>query len=257
MGGAGLASLQTTSVFFMNPALLPHGPEMGLGLFYTDGLPSASEHLTDLGASIIDNNPDAMFPGALGYVERRRSFDGGGNYNETYWNLSLGNFVADQFSVGVSVVYLVTDFENGPSHTQWDGVIGMLFSPYKRLGFAAVAYHFVSQESKIPEAIELAPKLALGLNYLATDYLEARLDLGKQTKYNSNNKWELHAGLRSHFNKFLSMALGFEADEFTDRKYYTGGFSFQGPRFQMDYALKISTKDSIGTLHSVDIRTPF
>lgn len=256
-GGAGRAAAEASEVTLLNPGILPHAPKFTGAGFYGDGALSAQESQTEYGGSLVDNNPEAIVPGGLAYVQRHRRFHNDSDVDEKYVQFSVGNFVYRHLALGFTALRLEQDIKGGKSFVQWDGVVGLHYNPIPSLGLALVYYHFVKPSSDTPRPLRLDPQLSFGAYYIVMESFRLRWDLSQVQEFNEERKLRWQMGAETHLGPFFTLRFGADTDNLSDQDWLTAGFSFNGPRFHIDYAYAKNQKQTHNAMHSVDLRVPF
>ncbi|MCB0391381.1 MAG: hypothetical protein KDD58_08820 [Bdellovibrionales bacterium] len=257
VGGAGVASAEVVESTFLNPASLAHAPTFVGGVFYQDGWLDGVNHNTDLAVNLVDNSDGVIFPGALGFVQRRMNYYGEKAVDKRLWHLSLGNFVVPKFSAGLSFHYMEADRE-GESFDRFNMTAGFLWNPHPDWGFGLVYYNLIEPDDKIPLYFRDLSKVSLGALFVASRFLRVRMDISSQVQFNTNNDLQLKGGLESYLNRFFILRVGWRTDSLIKQDTLTAGFSFVGPKFTIDYAYQKSQEEAEkGALHSVDMSVPF
>ena len=256
-GGAGLASAEVSESVFLNPASLAHAPSFSSGWFYKDGFVKGENHTTDYGATFVDNSKDVFVPGAFSYIKRNRNFEGLAPADETYWQVAVGKFMHDQFSMGLTLYYLAIETD-GKKYTRLNGDLGFMWNPSPNFGWGVVIYNLRKPDLETPDYLNYKPFAAIGLNFILTELVRVRMDIGQQLIDNPLGRHVIKAGLETFINRFVVLRLGGQFDRLVGTDETTLGLSFLGPRFSLDYAINYRQSDvSKGPLHSVDLRIPF
>ncbi|MCB0357005.1 MAG: hypothetical protein KDD40_08365 [Bdellovibrionales bacterium] len=257
LGGAGVASTEVAETSFLNPATLAHAPTFVAGIFYQDGWLEGVMHDTELAINLVDNSEGVIFPGALGFVQKRTTYPGADPVDKRIWQLALGNFVVPMFSAGLSFNFM--EYEaSGDSYTQFNMTAGILWNPHPDWGFGLVVYHLLPRDEEIPLYFRDLQQATAGITYIASEFLRLRLDVSKTLEMNPQKKLQVKGGMETFITKFFVLRLGWRNDQLNKNDSLTLGFSFVGPRFSIDYAYQKSQEEQEkGALHSVDFRIPF
>ena len=235
-----------------------HGKTFTQGYFYRGGYSNPSERNRWLGISLQDNSENLVSTGGLLYGQEDRSFLNLADYKERRIQISLASFVRKHFSFGMSVYNIRRDVENDKEYEFYDGNFGFLWNPLPSLGVGLRYDNFAKHGTAgVPTHIRLRDQLTIGTNYVVMETVRARLDLSQQMESNPNNRVDFRAGLESFFDAFFVLRFGFERAQLEDRKYYSAGIGFTGPRLRIDYSYRKNADYSGGALHSVDFRLPF
>lgn len=256
-GGAGRAGAEASELTLINPAVLAHSPAFSGGLFFLDGDEGPGDRSRYMGLNIVDNNEEAIFPGALSYIRRDRELKNIGEIQEDYLNVTAGGFVYKQISLGASLIRLEQKVSGGESYEQWNGVLGFHHTPHPDFGWALVYYHFAFPGADVPQALRLSTKVAAGISYVFTELFRFRLDISREERENPDRKLAFQGGLETFLNDFIILRLGASRDERAEITRWTGGLSFNGPRFKLDYAYVSNEDKGEGAMHGVDLRIPF
>lgn len=256
MGGAGRAAVDPVESHFRNPAVVPHAPQIDMGAYYQDGYRAKQTHETTLGVSMVDNTDEIICPGAIGYLQNRRTFPGL-QVNEKYIQGSLGSFVVPKLSFGLAGVYVAHDVENGKSYTQWDGILGLLYTPNSNLGLALTYSYFMNPPEDLPKILRLMPTVSLGAHYIYEDFLRLRLDVSRQEQDNVDKELIIESGIETRMPPFFVLRLGSQWNDIERRSYITAGLGFDGPRLKIDYSFQKMRGEEGYTMHGVDMRVAF
>lgn len=256
-GGAGRAAAEAGEGLLQNPAFLPHLRDVSSSFYYTNGGLTPQEKQTTFGLAIADNHEKVLFPGGLAYFQRKIDIEGMPSAEEKFFQVSAGNFLYEQISLGISLIYLKTDPSEGAGFNQINGVVGFLYNPHPDWGFGLVKYHFAKPGSEVPTYLRLMPSTAVALTYLPTDFLKVRFDVVRQDKYNHEHKLEYLLGLESMMNEFFIIRMGGGIDQLSQSETVSLGLTFDGPVFKVDYSFRKRADGQDGALHSVDMRAPF
>ncbi|MDB2425989.1 hypothetical protein N9W41_00425 [bacterium] len=256
MGGGGRGGAEP-ELILMNPAIVAHSPTFTYDIYYMDGYLAPSEHQTSWGLQFTDNTPGIMVPGTIAYINNRRTFLNLPSAKEEYWNLSMGNFVYEHLSLGLSLYLLSQDVDNGSNHNQFNIRLGAHYNPHPEWGFGLTLGNFLGASDTIPDYLKLNPEVGLGLNYLFGKYLKLKLDVVYPKLLNPDKKVTSHWGLESMFSRYISFRFGVEKNPIADRTYVTTGFGFNGPRLNINYSIKKLTRGLGGAMHGVDFQLSF
>jgi hypothetical protein len=257
VGGAGAASVEVIESSFLNPATLAHAPTFVGGIFYQDGFVDGEFYDTLVGINLIDNSEGVFMPGGFGFIQERMVFLEENSVNKRIWNLSLGSFIVPMFSAGISFHYVEAE-SGGEEFNNFNSTFGLLWNPHPDWGFAAVIHNMLGGNEKTPLYFRDFKKAVLGLTFIASEYLRFRLDGSKLLEENPEEKLEVKGGIETFLSSFAVLRLGWKNDQLFKRDVLTGGLSFIGPRFTLDYSYQQSQDSkSLGSLHSVDLSFPF
>lgn len=256
MGGAGRAAVDPSESHFRNPAVVAHSPQIDMAAFYQDGNHAKQMHETTFGASIVDNTPEIFCPGAIGYLQNRRTFPGL-QVNEKYVQATLGDFVMPKLSFGASAIYVSHEVVGMKTYKQWDGIIGLLYTPNSNTGLAFTYSYFVQPSEELPKALRLMPTISFAGHYIFEDFIRFRLDLSRWEKDNVDKKWIIESGIETKIPGYFVIRLGSQWNDIERRSYLTAGLGFDGPRLKVDYSFQKMRGEEGYAMHGVDIRLPF
>jgi hypothetical protein len=151
----------------------------------------------------------------------------------------------------------MSELTGGQSYNSFDGHLGALYNPHPDFGFGLVFYNVGSRDDARPAEIQNYDKASLGGLYIFREYFRLRADISQQLEVNPDNKALYQVGLESKLAGFVIFRLGMDKNELDQRKYFTAGISFDGPRAKVDYSYRKLNESGVGAMHSVDIRLPF
>jgi hypothetical protein len=267
-GGAGRAAVEDGEQFLLNPASLAHAIQTTSSVFYFDGYLAEKEKDKSIGVTLTDAEKDNAFNGAFTFVDRKRNFQNknliGPSITEKYFNYTLAQFAFSQLAFGVSAsLWQITVKEDNSligfedEYDQWDMSAGLHWNPNPEFGVGLVFYNILPRDKDIPQILQNQDSIATGVYYIFYPYLRGRLDVGRQLTENTEGKTWLQIGLETKPQPYLLWRIGFNQNELLDRKYWTMGITFDGPRLKIDYFYQKNIDDSEGAMHGVDFRLPF
>lgn len=258
-GGAGRAAPEPSETVLLNPATLAHAPDLSAGFYYFHGGNTRQDSTNTYGGTLLDNQPDSLFPGAVSYLRQHRTFPSGPNLDEHFMAIHVGDFVWDQVSLGASLIRLEQKEEdpNGETYIQWNGVLGFHHNPTPNFAWGVVWYHMANPSGEVPVAYRLMPRVGLGMNYIFENITRVRLDISQDHTLNPERKFRFESGVETFLGQFVVLRLGVSRDENRNQTWLSGGVSFHGPQFKLDYTMAQTDGAGDGTLHSVDLRLPF
>ncbi|RYG54448.1 hypothetical protein EON80_31745, partial [bacterium] len=237
-GGAGRASLDPGEAGLLNPASVAH-----LQRYYFSGNYGFGNHERDgdmkqYGLLLADGTEGNTFPGALSYTRRNLDYKGGGTEVQSDINLSLAEFFSDHIAMGFAI-HRQTNERNaiagGGDHTQYNGHVGLMFTPFEYFGLGLVAYDVLPPRDGVPSGVRTVPTFALGTNLIIQKILYVRLDLVRPDLDNPNRRTNVMAGLDTYFREDLAARIGVMAKETTDQTFFTAGIGYKGPKLSFDY----------------------
>jgi len=253
-GGAGRAATETGETLFLNPATIVHAKDFTLGAYFMDGYWSENLHEKTYAVTLIDNHEDTIIPGGLSYVGRKRHFVGIGSIDEMYVQATVAKFIGQFFSLGGAVTYLKQDYQRG--HTQWNGHIGVMYTPHEKLGLGFVVQNFIEPKDTVPLFLREELNVGFGATYLFDKYFKMKADVVAYDIEGRDWRGKYMFGAESDISQYLIVRLGYQLNDVTHYKHYTFGFGLKTPRFGLDYSVLLKEGDRRGAMHSVDIRLP-
>lgn len=256
-GRAGVAANDNGEQIFMNPAAMVHGKSFVHGYFYRRGTSEEDEENDWLGLTIQDNSENVFLTGGFLYGQESRTFQNLANYKERRIQVSVAKFVTDHISMGLSAYNIRREVFNDKEYEFYDGDLGLLWNPHPQFAIGAKYDNWAKHGDEAPDHVQLKDRLTIGANYVVLDRVRARLDLSQQLEDNPEDRVDFRTGLESFIDTFFVLRFGFERDQLADRKYYSAGMGFTGPRLRIDYSYRKNADYSGGALHSVDFRIPF
>ncbi|OFZ16314.1 MAG: hypothetical protein A2Z20_07630 [Bdellovibrionales bacterium RBG_16_40_8] len=257
LGGAGRAAVDEGELILLNPAAVVHATAFSSAIFYEDGYLDKNTHDRATGVNLVDNSEGLFISGGYTYINRRRTFDQIATREENYHQVSLGKFVAKHFSVGAAITYLDSNIIGGRSFDQLDYSLAVHYNPDPDTGFGLVVYNLAAHNKNIQAEILNRNVISLGVHYMYMPQFRFRFDLSKQTEENPDKKFRYQMGLESHVSKFLTTRIGYDSNNLADRRAYTLGLCFDGPRLKADYFYSKNIDYNGGAMHGVDLRLPF
>lgn len=254
MGGAGRAGAEAPEVQLLNPAVIPHAPSVDASLFYASGSLAQGQSQNNFGLSFVDNTHDSFMPGGLSVIRSRVNYPGLETTEQWYWQLSLASFVIDKLTFGSAVSFL----RNGNNYPdQWNGTLGVLYTPTGFVGLAFVYENFAGTPSALPKELTLTRQVSAGLNLMFQDTFQWRLDWVYPTDLNPLKKSIYATGIETLLGEYLALRVGNRWSDVDGKAYLTAGMGFKGPKLKVDYAFQSTTRNGTGSLHSVDLRLAF
>ncbi len=257
LGGAGRAANEDGEQFIHNPANVIQASVVSSSLFYLDGYNAKNEHENLWGLSLTDNSEDLLLAGAYVFAHRKRSFANQAQLTEDYHQVSTGQFILKHFSLGASVTYLHSHIEDAKNYDQFNGHIGALYNPVPEFAVGLVAYNIAGRDLSVPTEIQEGSKLAAGVMWIIDPMVRMRFDLCHVLVQNPDKKFEYQLGFESKTSDLFILRAGFDQDDLSDRKYWSMGLAFDGPRAKIDYIYRKNFEYGGAALHGVDIRVPF
>ncbi len=230
---------------------------MSSSLLYYDGYNARNEHDNVYGISVTDNSDDLLLSGAYIYAHQTRSFATRNDLVEEYHQLSMGQFLFKHFSLGASLIYLTSEISSVGKYEQINGHLGAFYNPAPDIALAFVAYNVAGRTKGVPAEVEQGNKLALGVVWVADPLLRVRFDVSQMQVQNPDRQFEYQLGLESKTSDYFLFRGGVDQDDWAQRKYWSMGVGFDGPRAKIDYFYRKNFEFGSAALHGVDIRVPF
>jgi hypothetical protein len=256
VGGAGLGANDEADQNFLNPATLVQLKSMSVGYLYSDGYRAKDEHDRVYGITVADDSEDVSFAGGFTYLNRRRTFKSFNTINETYIEADIAGTVYKHLSWGLGIFHLRQDALGDELYKQTDARLGLFLNPSANLGIGLIANNIGATHDDVVLPLRLKDELGLGAYYIFMKEFRLRADVYRQTQYNPGGKMRFGGGFESMIDAFFVVRAGYLQDDLLDRKYYTLGFGFTGPRLKIDYSYQQNIDDSFAGMHSVDFRMP-
>lgn len=250
LGGAGIGALSSTESPLLNPAHLPHLKGYLIGLYSDRNLQNYYGSDSSLGGVVVDNNPEAVIPGALSYIQKTLDYNYAKGVHRDI-GFSVGQFVLKNLSVGGTIRYFEERIDGRNDNNLWNATVGVVWTPIEYLGIGAVAYNILDNHSA-----SLQPMLGLGASYSIREIVRVRFDFLYPEKFNNDKKGNYRAGLDFPFPGDFDLRLGLKNEDATKQIFYTGGLGWNGPKLGVDYAL-VRDAQSTDIAHSFDLRLYF
>ena len=257
LGGGGIAGLSGPEGGLKNPALLPLSKGFDFAAYYKDGYADYGQHQTAYGVGAIDNAKDTLFPGSFHYLRTRETGVASGPVDGEIIHAAIAKHFVERVSIGFSLYRLVHDVESAGSYTQWNGSFGALVLVTENIGVGYVLNNPAKPGSNVPQTLRQDLNHGIGAYGMLTEIARARFDLKREEKFNPDHKLNYAISLETMTSPYVVLRVGFNRDELQDKKVWTAGFAFQGPRLKVDYAFEKNEERTSGAVHSVDLRVPF
>ncbi len=257
MGGTGRAGIGGGEGAFLNPAVIPLIKNYDFTATFRDGEVGAGQHRQGWGIGAVDNSEDVLFPGAAHFVRTRETGRASAPSNGEIWHAAGAYLLNDQFSIGVSVYRLHHKVKPYPAYVQWNGSLGMVYLLNENFSVAYVLDNLAKPGSEIPLGLREDMRHSLGTFARFAEMAILRFDLSRLEKNNPDHKMIYMFGLESATSEFMVFRAGYNLDDIHNRRVWSAGFAFNGPRLRVDYSFEKAVEDSSGALHSVDLKVPF
>ena len=257
-GGAGRASVDPIEAVFLNPANLAQLKKYYIGFQGADSQDVSSGQNREASLAIADGTPDKLFTGGLAVTRRRVTSRGSTPIEQTNYQVGAANFLLPNLSLGAAVHRLESDFEGGAEHIQHNFNLGALWTPFENLGLAVVGYDLLRPSSDIPSEIALQPTVGAGMTLIYKEFFRWRLDITHPLKGNPESDSILMTGFESVLAKLLTLRLGAQWQDVSKQTFLTSGFSWEAPRFALNYAFQKELQPSPGgNRHVFDLTFSF
>lgn len=253
----GRASIENSDAVYLNPAAIPHLQGFFFNLNHFNGSDSDVKlNESGMAVTFLDNTPLSIVPASLGYVHQSIELDGQTTVNKDL-AFGFGNFLMRQVTMGLTWHQLTTQLDwADETYTQNNLHFGILMTPIDNLGLGFVFYDVLTASKDIPQEYRLKSRHALALNYIYQNLWRFRVEQESQLENKTQDPiWKI--GIESFLGQFAILRLGWIQNQLTEKDYYTAGLGFQGPRFQINYAYQMNTKESQFNRHSIDFNIPF
>lgn len=258
MGGAGRAAIAPGESAFMNPASIPFFGQYFGTAFYSQGDHPQSGETQQLGVLLSDGYPDRLFQGALGYVQSNMK-PGVGDASSQDIYVAISSFVYKNLSFGIQAHRYIFKASGIAATTQFNGGAGMMYAYSKSLMFGVVASDILAAKESIPVVARLNKTIAVGATYNYDNRFALRLDAVRPTDQNPDSKTDLMTGFETEAMEYLAFRSGFRWNEAIgpERRVFTAGLGFKGPKLRADYGFEKDTKVAGGVRHSFDLWMSF
>lgn len=258
MGGAGRAAIAPGESAFLNPASIPFfGEYFGTGFYAQSEHPQSGE-AQQFGALLSDGGPDRLFQGALGYVQTNQK-PGVGDVSIQDIYVAISGFVYKNISFGIQAHRYLYRQSGAQDSMQYNGGAGLIYAYSKSLTFGVVASDLLTEKESVPAAARLNRTYAVGANYLYDKRFNIRVDAVRPSDQNPDNETDLMAGFESEVMEYMAFRSGFRWNEAIgpERRVFTAGLGFKGPKLRADYGFEKDTKVAGGIRHSFDLWMSF
>ncbi len=225
--------------------------------FYRDGYIAEGQHRQGWALGVVDNSEDVYFPGAAHYGKIRDTGRAPRPVDGEIWHAAGAYLFRDRLSLGFSAYRLNYTQKGDRAHTIWNGSLGAVFLVNELMSVAYVFDNVARQGSEVPVGLREDPKHSFGLFGKLGDLMTVRADVQREMELNEDNRWTYMLGFEVMQGDFVVARAGYRLDDLRNQRFVTGGFSFNGPRIKVNYAIEKNLEGTSGALHSVDLRVPF
>ena len=188
LGGAGSVAAEATEAHLINPATLPHSKSMTVDMFYRAGDLTKEIDESTFSVGVVDNTEGLLIPGGITYAKTSRKLVGFSAIEEEFIQVSVGQFIGNQISVGGSLVTLSQEVSGDKDYRQWDASVGVMWNPAPHYALGLSYLYFAEAPEDTPEALNLASTWVLGTSYILTEYARFRLDITRPKQPTGDSK---------------------------------------------------------------------
>jgi hypothetical protein len=259
MGGAGRATIVPGESAFLNPATIPYFGEYFGTLFYSQGEHPTTGEEQQFGVLLSDGVPERLFQGALAYVHGNLNPAGPGDITTQDMYGAASGLITRTISFGLSAHRFMYKVNGGAETIQWNGGAGLFYGYSKALQFALVANDLLNEKDSVPVAARLVRSYAVAGNFQYEKRFNIRLDLVRPDENNPEGNTDILTGIESEVYNYAAFRAGFawRESQGPERRVFTTGFGFKGPKLRADYSFEKDTKVAGGSRHSFDLWMPF
>ena len=256
-GGAGRAAIDPGEASFLNPAALAHLNAYYISANYGIGHHEVDGDFNQYGVQLADHSEGVAVPGAFSYIRRRQELQNGIGITQQDFQLALGGFALDSLAVGVTGHRQTDVFSTGQEHEQWNGHLGLIYTPVEALGVGLVAYDILPGKDTVPLGTRQITTYALGLNWIVKEMFRMRLDVVRPDRHNVANRNDVGFGIESWMREDFVVRFGHLWKETRDQGFLTAGVGYRGPRLSFNYTFQKDVRVAEGVRHLVDLWLPF
>lgn len=258
MGGAGRGTISPGEAAFLNPASVSFVKDYFGSAFYAQGSHPLSGSTEQIGALLTDGTPDRIFQGSLGYVQQTLSPVGSTDVKTQDITVTASNFVFTNFAFGFSAHRFAYKSDVGTS-VQYNGGAGLMYAFAPSWTFGLVASDILKPSSSVQPEARLNKTYSAGLGYDFDDQLNFRMDVIRPTDLNPNHKTDVLVGFERNFFRwiFVRGGFGWHEAEGPEKRVFTTGIGFNGPKLRADYGFEKDTLVASGIRHSFDLWMSF
>lgn len=272
-GQTGKAAVENAESVYINPAAITYSR----GYFFNFTHFNSDEAVTNnngFAITFLDNEPDSVVPVSLGYVantiepkfgetlavtQEDGSQKKASSIQSRDFYIGFANYVMGKMSMGFTFHHLssVVNFDSSTqSFNQNNLHWGVLFTPTESLGLGLVFYDILGPSEDIPTELRLQSRLGLGANYIYKNFVRVRAEVDSAKDQNLSEPITKF-GVESYVAEWLVARFGYQNNQFLKNQSYSGGLGFIGPRFHLNYAMKVDAKDRNLQSHAIDFNLPF
>lgn len=246
VGGAGRAAVEAGDVNYLNPAALVHLKGRYIYTTYSKD---------ELSIGLSETSREVVLPASFSYLQRKLENTGSEEVQQSEFRLSVADFVTEKFSIGLTGNIDTTKI-NAINYNQTNGSLGFFYTPFDRIGVAAVFYNVFGSNKNVPEAWQLRSQTGFGANWIYQNFLRVRLDVLSAAE-NNFGKSKYMGGFETLLSEWLTARMGYQNDIMASQELLTGGIGFNGPVFALNYAHQGNLKGQDFDRHSIDLLISF
>ena len=249
LGGAGVASLQAVEGAFFNPAAIASAENNHVSIHGSQEELNGVDY-KDWGFYAIDSGSGSIAKGAFSYQKSEQ--DGPGLRSSTSrWEISGAKYLIPGLALGTAFTKQTDrDLINETEKVEYNLDLGALYNFDPSLSAGLLLENaFTGKDDR------QQPLFTAGMEYRLGSVFRYLAETNKVFK--ADSQWNYAVGVELKATDSTSYRLGYLGDKENNRNYYTGGFSWQGPRLGIYYAFQSGVGDSAETLHSLDFRVFF
>jgi hypothetical protein len=249
MAGAGRAALDSVEAPLLNPATLTQNRRSLFSIGYgrlSDMLTTSG--FTGFSVTMIDGDPDKLFPGAFSYSQGDRQLVAGQTALLREGSFSIGKPISRIFNIGAGIKYTKIEGPSGLGidRSYWNANLGLLAVLSGGVGVALVGTDLLGSAADLPVALRPIPKYSAGVHWAAHPLANLRLDVVSPRNENPENLTDVRLGFDSKVKNFVAIRFGYAWVETRKAQEATAGFSIIGPRLSFSYGWAQVQKSYLG-----------
>ncbi|MAF90078.1 MAG: hypothetical protein VX583_12750 [Bdellovibrionota bacterium] len=244
IGGAGVASNDAMEAAYFNPAAIANAQTNYLSLHLVQEDRESTEY-KDWGVYAVDAGRESFIKGGLAYQKEEFSSDSS-RLSKSKWEISGAKYRKQGFAMGASFTkQVLRDLNLETEKVDYNLDLGFLYNKNDQWSFGALFENVFTGKDERQESL-----MTLGLVYRLGDRLRYLLDTNKVLS--TNTQWNYGFGLELKATDSAFWRLGYLGNKDESRNYYTGGFSWRGPRLGIHYAFQNAVSKTADSMHSLD-----
>ena len=258
VGDAGIAAMDPSEAGVLNPAAVAQLSSFFFGANYNYGHHERDGDFKGFGAILSDGSAGNAFPGSVSIQHRVvEPKNGAPSTTELDINVAIAKFIAQKVSIGISAHRQADEVSGLGGFAQYNGTIGLLYTPLENFGIGAVVYDFLPPSDANPISIQTTQTYAVGANLLVHKVLNVRLDVTRPDRNNPNHRNNILTGLDTYFRSDFAVRLGMAFKESIDETLFTAGLGYKGPKLSLDYTFQKDVRVADSYRHLFDLWIPF